>query len=66
MLIFVRTFSLSKEECLSLEVQLSDTIENIKDRIFNNIGFQNTIILYLNIILVTRNQYIVFYTVIVF
>ena len=45
MRIFVKThLSPPKEECLSLEVQLSDTLENIQDMILDKLGFQNTIV----------------------
>ena len=61
MLIFVNTLSSNLiEKWLSLEVQLSDTLENIQDMILDKIGFQNTIILYLYTILIAINQYNVF------
>ena len=45
MRIFVKThLSHPKDRCLTLEVQLSDTLENIQDMILDKIGFQNTII----------------------
>ena len=61
MRIFVKThLSHPKVKCLTLEVQLSDTLENIQDMILDKIGFQNTIILYLYTILIAINQYNVF------
>ena len=45
MLIFVNKFSSTpKDKCLSLEVQLSDTLENIQDMILDKLGFQNNIV----------------------